>query len=152
MGVTYWCEFTSSDAVSLMVQVAPVAHHTPNKRNAMARNGLIRNCSMLFRELTRRPNSNQAWLLYRTRVGYIYRWCTPVTAEARVRCRTSLCEVCGGHSGSGTCPPTPLALLPLRQHFTNSPYFHLNSRVLSLLSVIRERSKDKYFTILSCFR
>lgn len=106
----YRCEFTSSDTVSLMVQVAPVAHRTPNKRHAVARNGLIQKCSMLFRELTRWPNSNQVWLLYRTSVGYIYRWCTTVTAEARVRCRTSLCEVCGGHSDNGNCPPTPLAL------------------------------------------
>jgi len=37
MGVTHWCEFTSSDTVSMMVQVAIIAHHTPNKRNAMAR-------------------------------------------------------------------------------------------------------------------
>jgi hypothetical protein len=132
MVVTYWCEFTSSDTVSVMVQVALIAHHTPNKRHAMARNGLIRKCSMLFRELTRRPNSNQAWLLCRTSVAYGYRWCSPVTAEARVRYRTSLCEVCGGRSGSGTCPPTPLALLPRHQHFTSSPYFHLNSTALSL--------------------
>jgi len=43
-----------------MVQVAPIAHHTSYKRHALARNGLIRKCNMLFRELTRRPNSNQA--------------------------------------------------------------------------------------------
>jgi hypothetical protein len=149
MGVTYWYEFTSSYTVSLMVQVALIAHHTPNKLPAVARNGLIGKCSMLFRELTRCPNSYQAWLLYRTSV---YRWCTPLSAEAWVRCRTSLCEVCGGHSGIGTCPPTPLALLSRHQHFTNSPYFSLNSTTLSLLSVIRERSKDKYFNIRSCFR
>jgi hypothetical protein len=49
-------------------------------------------------------------------------------------------------------PSHPLALLLRHQHFTNSPYFHLNSTLLSLLSVIRERSKDQYFHISSCFR
>jgi hypothetical protein len=45
----------------------------------------------------------------------------PPTAEARVRCRVSPCEISGGQSGTGTGFPPSTSVLPCQFQSTGAP-------------------------------
>jgi hypothetical protein len=91
----------------------------------------------------------------------------PLTAEARTRFQTSLCEVCGGQSGTGILLSTSNSAFPYQYHSINAPYLSSftccsyqdkwanlrNVLYNNFLPEIWEHYVEKYFyfVILSCF-
>ena len=50
----------------------------------------------------------------------------PLTEKTRVKSHVSPCEICGGHSGSGSGFTVTTAILPYDYHSTNVTYTYLN--------------------------
>jgi hypothetical protein len=52
----------------------------------------------------------------------------PLTAEALVHARVSLCEICGGQSGTGTLfVATSASVVPCQYHSTVALHTHISS-------------------------
>jgi hypothetical protein len=66
----------------------------------------------------------------------------PLTAETRIRARVSLCEVCGGQSGTGTGCSLSFSVFPCQYHTTVDIHSHIIWGVYSRPG--RSRNSETY--------
>jgi hypothetical protein len=105
--VAYRCKFTISDTVGVMVPVALIAHHTPNKLYVMALNGLLQEVQyvILRADVSAELKSKlpcpaeRVWGIF-SDDALLSLWRLAFDAGP-VHVRS-----CGGQSGTGECHPS----------------------------------------------
>ena len=74
----------------------------------------------------------------------------PVTAEARVRSRISLCGICGGQSVSGTGFPSSTTVFPCQFHSTGAPlHGKIKKRNIIFITGLHNKPKGCGATVAS---